>query len=398
MIALTTKGVEFATYLYLYNNYRIYPLPEDSMWVWILCLLGVDLGYYWFHRMAHEINLLWASHSVHHSSEDYNLSTALRQSSVQVYLSWVFYLPLAFFIPPPLFYFHKQLNALYQFYIHTQLIHKMGFLEYILNTPSHHRVHHGRNPKYIDKNYAGIFIIWDRMFGTFQEELEEPVYGLVHPLQTWNPLEGQIAHFKYVFQRVREEKSWSSKLATLWKGPGWHEGTPRLGLLEEIPEVDVATAQKYNPHVPWSDSIYTILHFSMVIAFSMFLLSHRFQSYILHSIITFFMVFSLMCFGAIFDQKKYAYPMELGRIVLLIVAEIFCWIAYRDEFIFLWYKDPLFQHIPLQLIKFIRGIFICSGVWMAIKCGVFSSSNKRDSDVYGNGMILGHSWLSKKKV
>jgi len=138
------------------------------MLTWVVMFVVVDFCYYWFHRLAHEWNWSWASHSVHHSSEEYNLSTALRQGTFQPLCSWLFFLPLALIgFSPRLFSIHVQFNTLYQFWIHTKLLPKLGWLEYIINTPSQHRVHHGRNPYCIDKNYAGTLCIWDRMFGTF---------------------------------------------------------------------------------------------------------------------------------------------------------------------------------------------------------------------------------------
>ncbi len=150
-----------------------------------------------------EVNLFWATHQTHHSAEDYNLSTALRQGVLQIYVSWIFYLPLAFFIPPQIFLIHSQMNLLYQFWIHTDIISNLGPFEYILNTPSHHRVHHGRNPYCIDKNYAGVFIIWDRLFGTFAAERdnEQIAYGLIHPINTFDPLETQVNSSFYLIKK-----------------------------------------------------------------------------------------------------------------------------------------------------------------------------------------------------
>ncbi|EDV28202.1 uncharacterized protein TRIADDRAFT_3988, partial [Trichoplax adhaerens] len=181
-------SLELGAYIWFYEHYNLVRLPWNSYWTWIFCLLSVDMGYYWVHRFGHEVNLFWAAHQVHHSSEEYNLSTALRQSVLQQYFSWVCYLPLALLVPPPVFLVHIQLNLIFQFWIHTEVIDKIGPLEYFLNTPSHHRVHHSRNPQYIDKNYAGVLIIWDRIFGTFEPEDEEGVYGLTSPVATWNPL------------------------------------------------------------------------------------------------------------------------------------------------------------------------------------------------------------------
>lgn len=262
----------------------------------------------------------------------------------------------------------------------------MGFLEYILNTPSHHRVHHGRNPKYIDKNYAGIFIIWDRLFGTFQEEIEEPVYGLVHPLQSWDIVEGQIGHAKYIFQKVREKKTFKNKLEVIFKGPGWEEGKPRLGDIADIPEVDAKKVKKYDPQVQNEVSYYVLLHFIIILIASTFLVSHRMHSYLLHVLITIFMAFSLYSFAAIFDNKEYAYHMELFRVSLVLFAESVCWFTYNDEFVFLWYHCNDINHIYFKLIKMVRMFFILSMVWLIKKSTLFPNKiiindNKKMKDL-----------------
>ena len=161
-----------------------------------------------------EVNLFWATHQTHHSAEDYNLSTALRQGVLQSYCSWIFYLPLALFVPPSIFLIHSQMNLLYQFWIHTDVISNLGPFEYILNTPSHHRVHHGRNPYCIDKNYAGVLIIWDRIFGTFAPERDnEPIaYGLIHPINTFDPLDTQVNCKILRTERISEVSSFLSSL------------------------------------------------------------------------------------------------------------------------------------------------------------------------------------------
>merc|ERR1719347_1355456 len=177
---VVTSGLLFTAYQYVHINYSLYQLPWDSPITWIFAGLGIDFCYYWVHRAAHEVNLLWAAHQVHHSSEEYNLTTALRQSAFQSIGSVPFYLPLALFIPPSQALVHKELNLLFQFWIHTELVTHLGPLELVLNTASHHRVHHGANRYCLDKNYAGVLIIWDRMFGTFESERDSDiVYGLV---------------------------------------------------------------------------------------------------------------------------------------------------------------------------------------------------------------------------
>ncbi|XP_046319491.1 alkylglycerol monooxygenase isoform X5 [Marmota monax] len=212
--SLFFRSIEVTSYIYIWENYRFFSLPWDSPWTWYLTFLGVDFAYYWFHRMAHEVNIIWAGHQVHHSSEDYNLSTALRQSVLQIYTSWIepsashmgvphmcqiFYSPMALFIPPSVYAVHLQFNLLYQFWIHTEIINNLGPLELILNTPSHHRVHHGKNRYCIDKNYGGTLIIWDRIFGTFEAEKERVIYGLTHPINTFDPLRVQVTGKEVLF-------------------------------------------------------------------------------------------------------------------------------------------------------------------------------------------------------
>ena len=169
LIELFLKTLLFGGYVYIYERWRVASLSASSALVWAACLVGVDFLYYWFHRTSHEVGAVWAAHVVHHQSEDFNLAVALRQGAFQGAFSWVFYLPLALLgFPPLVFLTVSSVNTLYQFWIHTETIRSLGPLEWVFNTPSHHRVHHGRNPEYIDRNHAGMFIVWDRMFGTYR--------------------------------------------------------------------------------------------------------------------------------------------------------------------------------------------------------------------------------------
>ncbi|KAJ3267921.1 hypothetical protein HDV01_003721 [Terramyces sp. JEL0728] len=274
------KGVEITSYVYVWENFRLYPMDPTSLTTWFTAFLAADCAYYWFHRLAHEVNIMWAGHVVHHSSEYYNQSTALRQSFFQPFTSWMFYLPAALFIPPPMFAVHKQLTTIYQYWIHSETIPRLGWLEYIVNTPSAHRVHHGRNPYCIDKNYAGTLIIWDRMFGTYQDELvypqvvdskdkeEKVAYGLTHPINTFNPITVQIHHLKHVFTTAYNTPGFTNKLKVFFYGPGWHEGTPRLGDPEEIPKIDQKSPPvKYDPPMNSSTAWYTALHSVALVGF-----------------------------------------------------------------------------------------------------------------------------------
>jgi hypothetical protein len=194
--------------------------------------------------MSHEINLFWGGHVVHHQSEDYNLSVALRQSSLQVVWTFSFSLPIALLGYDTIhFALISALNTLYQFWIHTETINKMGWFEYIFNTPSHHRVHHGRNPKYIDKNHAGSLIIWDKMFGTFQAEEEKPTYGITKPINSWNAAWANVSHYAEMRKDLKRINKWSDKIRYLFKKPGWLPDY--LGGFRPAPEIEPSTYQKY---------------------------------------------------------------------------------------------------------------------------------------------------------
>ena len=254
IIGIFLKGVLFAgyqgTYAYATRNginlIDVHAYSSGGKWAAAIVLfLGVDCAYYWFHRIAHEYNAPWAGHVVHHSSEDYNLAVALRQGAFQGLFSWVFYLPLAFVgFPPSWFAATLSFNLLYQFWIHTRAIKTLGPLEWVLNTPSHHRVHHARNPKYLDRNYAGTLIIWDRMFGTFQAEEEEPVYGLTKPLDSWNPLWANLHVWRDLFRDAWLAPRWIDKVRIWFMPQGWRpEGLPRNPI---APEVTQETVVRYD--------------------------------------------------------------------------------------------------------------------------------------------------------
>lgn len=208
-------------YEVLFSNFAMFQLERNWLY-WTALFFLVDLGYYWAHRMSHEINLFWGGHVVHHQSEEYNLSVALRQSSFQVVWTFFFYLPLAFAgFETTDFLLMSAFNTLYQFWIHTETINRMGWFELVFNTPSHHRVHHGRDPKYIDKNHAGTLIIWDKMFGTFQEEEERPTYGITKPINSWNGVWANFSHYATMAHELKSIRSWSDKFRYLFNKPGW---------------------------------------------------------------------------------------------------------------------------------------------------------------------------------
>jgi sterol desaturase/sphingolipid hydroxylase (fatty acid hydroxylase superfamily) len=232
-IGFVSKLFVFAALYFVYENLRIFTIPI-SWWSFMILFFLDDFSYYWFHRTSHENRFFWASHVVHHSSKHYNLSTALRQTWTGSFYSFIFWLwlPLIGFHPGMII-FQMSISLLYQFWIHTELIQKMPkWIELFFNTPSHHRVHHGSNPIYLDKNHAGILIIWDKLFGTFQPELksEKVQYGLVVNIKTYNPIFIAFNEWGALFKDLNTKNiSVRDRIKYLYKPPGWkHDGTGKL--------------------------------------------------------------------------------------------------------------------------------------------------------------------------
>jgi len=230
LLGFVNKAYIILILYYVYDSFRIFTIPI-AWWSFLVLLLLDDVTYYWFHRTSHTSRFFWASHVVHHSSQKYNLSTALRQTWTGGFFSFVFWLwlPLLGFHPAMIF-LQMGISLLYQYWIHTEIIIKMPkWFEYVMNTPSHHRVHHASNIRYLDKNHAGIFIIWDRIFQTFQPELEEekPKYGLTTNITTYNPFEIAFHEWTAMFKDIVTAKTTMfKKILYLVKPPGWkHDGT-----------------------------------------------------------------------------------------------------------------------------------------------------------------------------
>jgi sterol desaturase/sphingolipid hydroxylase (fatty acid hydroxylase superfamily) len=221
---LFTKLAAIGIYSWVYEHAALTELPTSAWWVWVLGLLAYDFCYYWLHRFGHTMALFWAAHSIHHQSEDYNLSTALRQTSSGWIGGWVFYLPMALVgFPPLVFGVVALIDLLYQFWVHTQQIGKLGWFDRWFCSPSNHRVHHAVNDKYLDKNYGGILIIWDRLFGSFAEEddAEPCVYGTTTPLRSWNPLWANLSFYAELARDSWHTKSWADKVKRWFASPGW---------------------------------------------------------------------------------------------------------------------------------------------------------------------------------
>lgn len=221
------KVISFFVYIGIYDHLAPWHIPtgaDDWPW-WVFMVLAVDFFYYWQHRFVHRARVGWAAHQAHHSSEYMNFATALRQKW-NPWWELVFWLPLPFLgIAPWAIYFAWGINLVYQFFVHTETIQKLPRpIEFVFNTPSHHRVHHGSDPIYLDKNYGGILIIWDRIFGTFQPELHRPTYGLTKPVNTYNLIKLEFGDYAALWRDVRQARSWRDRLGYLFRPPGWQPG------------------------------------------------------------------------------------------------------------------------------------------------------------------------------
>ena len=221
VVAAGTKVVTLGAYTAL-HQFAFFDIGY-AWWAWPIALIGDDFCYYWFHRASHEVRFLWAAHENHHSSRHYNLSTALRQSWTTPFTSPIFWAPLALLGIEPLMIFTAQgISLVYQFWIHTELIDRLPPpFEAVFNTPSHHRVHHGRNVRYLDRNHGGILIVWDKLFGTFEPESEPVDYGLTKNLESFSPLRIATHEWIRMFRDAARTPEWGDKLRTLLKPPGW---------------------------------------------------------------------------------------------------------------------------------------------------------------------------------
>lgn len=311
------KTALFFFYYWIYEHVRLFSIPSTTI-TWVLLFIAVDFCYYWFHRMSHEINAIWATHIVHHQSEEYNLTVALRQSWFQGFYSSLFYLPLALIGFDPLMTITViAFNTLYQFWIHTEIIRHMGWFEWIFNTPSHHRVHHGSNPKYIDKNHAGTLIIWDRLFGTFQKEEEAPVYGITQPLRSWNPLKANLHYWVDLFLLSERLSGWGNRLKLFVAAPGWkpaEAGGPSLPH-----EVHRSSFQKFDYPATTALKGYVLSQFAIVLAASSLLLFKSAEMPIGQTwpgIV--FCLFSIITLGCLLEGRSYAWKLEAFRLILSI--------------------------------------------------------------------------------
>jgi sterol desaturase/sphingolipid hydroxylase (fatty acid hydroxylase superfamily) len=273
--ALFAKLLTVGVYTALFTHVALWRLPADALWVWVLGLVAYDFLYYWHHRFGHTVALMWAAHAVHHQSEDYNLSTALRQTSSGWLVGWVFYLPMAIAgFPPLVFGVVALIDLLYQYWVHTQQIGRLGWFDRWFCAPSNHRVHHAVNDRYVDRNYGGILIVWDRLFGTYCEEADaEPcVYGTRSPLRSWNPVWANLQVYAALWQEMRLCSRWQDKLALWFKPPGWRPADvqARHGAYR----FDITAVQRFDPPLSRGRQVAAALLFIGLLGATSLLLWH----------------------------------------------------------------------------------------------------------------------------
>lgn len=318
---LVILGFAGTVYEIIVNRYQLTQLSGDQLWVWLLCFVLYDLAYYWKHRLGHEMALFWGAHVAHHQSEDYNLGTALRQTSVDFY-GFLFYLPFfALGFPAEVLFTVVSMNLIYQFWVHTEHIPKLGVLEWVFVTPSNHRVHHARNKVYVDRNYGGVFIIWDRLFASFQEELSEEkvVFGLRKPLRSWNPVWANIHVYWRLLQDFLRTPGAVNKLKIVFKPPGWRPDGLQSSC--KLRQVEPELSSRFDPPLSRLCKFYTLAQFSVTVGLSLYLLINA-QSFDRFSIslAVLFLTYSYYVHGVWLEARSSAQLQELIRLLLLLIA------------------------------------------------------------------------------
>ena len=301
------------------ENYAIWAFNSSSLGHWLLAIMLYDFLYYWFHRVSHERQFFWGSHVVHHQSEDYNLSTALRQTSTSFFTTWVFFIP-CFFLGMPITMYVSIASAhlIYQFWVHTQHISTLGFLEWFMVTPSNHRVHHAQNPDYIDKNYGGLLIIWDRLFGTFQKEhREQPaIYGIRAPLASWNPIWANLHIFINMAMDAWRTANWLDKWRVLWSRTGWRPED--VEILYPAQKSNLDQFEKYNPDLSLLTNGAIVAQYILLSVFHLWSAGQVAQlSYGLVWTTVAIQAYTLVVIGAILDGKPFARRLEQSRLLVL---------------------------------------------------------------------------------
>ena len=327
-----TRFIPAVIWAWVFSNFALFDI--DPAWfdlslrgiaLWIVAILAFDFCYYWFHRCSHVISILWASHAVHHQSEDYNLSTALRQTSTGFLFGWIFYLPLFLIgMPFEVFVTANAIDLIYQFWVHTQHIDRMGWFDRVFVTPSNHRVHHAQNEIYIDKNYGGILIIWDRLFGTFQEELEEDpvVFGVRKPLASWNPFWANLQVYDYLWFDALRTRRWQDKLGIWFRRTGWRPADVDAQFPKK--RADLARFRKFDPPLGAGVRRYLVWQFVAAAFFVLWTGALYAESGVRAVIVPCIALWAtLYTLGLLSEGKRFAKRIEILRLSLVMPVSVY---------------------------------------------------------------------------
>jgi len=316
--SVLTGALRTAAYIWVFSQYRLWDLDALGVgvaWQWVFGIVGVDFLYYWWHRGSHEINLLWAAHVVHHHSEDYNLAVALRQAWFSGMTSLPLFLLLGLLgLPPHIYLISKAVNSLYQFWIHTELIDRLGPLEWVLNTPSHHRVHHAVNDEYLDRNYGGILILWDRLFGTFEAEQAPPVYGTTTLLRSFSPIWANFHHFFDIATRSRDFPRLVDRMWVWFAHPAWSPTERSSGIAPA--QLEWRKEHKFSPDRTslWVKAYIVVQLLATIYATSLLLNNVKTMSLELALVAGGLVVAATAVWGGLFEGKRWAWPVEALRV------------------------------------------------------------------------------------
>ena len=308
------------------TNFAIWRMDINSWFTWIFAFVIYDFFYYWFHRISHERQIFWASHVAHHQSEDYNLSTALRQTGTGAFVSWVFYIPMFLIgIPSYVFISVASLNLIYQFWVHSEHIPKLGWFENYFVTASNHRVHHAQNEQYIDKNYGGVFIIWDRMFGTHKIENEdEPcIYGIRGTLNTFNPIWANLHVYVKIMREMWSSQDWKDKLYAPFARTGWSPKS--LPYQIEKDNFNAESFKKFNPVISKQHKVYALFQYLFITYIFLAFIQSGYLNYAQLWVTISMAAFTMYCTSIWLDGKK-GTRIEIVRLALCISIGIYAYL------------------------------------------------------------------------
>lgn len=308
------------------TNFAIWRMDINSWFTWIFAFVIYDFFYYWFHRISHERQIFWASHVAHHQSEDYNLSTALRQTGTGAFVSWVFYIPMFLIgIPSYVFISVASLNLIYQFWVHSEHIPKLGWFENYFVTASNHRVHHAQNEQYIDKNYGGVFIIWDRMFGThkIEDENEPCIYGIRGTLNTFNPIWANLHVYVKIMREMWSSRDWKDKLYAPFARTGWSPKS--LPYQIEKDNFNAESFKKFNPVISKQHKIYALFQYLFITYIFLAFIQSGYLNYAQLWVTISMAAFTMYCTSIWLDGKK-GTRIEIVRLVLCVSIGIYAYL------------------------------------------------------------------------